>query len=877
MLKTKYLPISFILFFLIFIPPVQASDTLYEYYNIGDDTYGQFWWDETNQVYMAQTFTVGTVGANENHNITTIGLKLYRIGEPGILTVSIRETNESGYPTGSDLTTGTIDADTLTEDEGGVWYNVSLAPYSLSADTKYAILLRVSNGNFMDNICRWRADKSSPTYDGGSMFYSTDGGSSWMEMTTHDGMFEERAVYYNISTCSVIDQGGIYYLTDNILNTVSLNCMQITANNVVLDCQGYTIDGTDAIGSSGIYISRASSTNTKVTVKNCNVTDWYWGFYLRRANNNTLTNIIANSNSRRGLIFWDSDFNTLTNITVDSNYHGLLFAYSDSNTLTNMTVVNSNYGGFHIDYSNSNIIKDSKIQNNAYGIYFYESGSIPNKVYNNLFNNTRNIILGVFNIYANIWNTTRQTGNRIYSSGPEIGGNYWTNPSGTGYSDTCDDTDKDGFCDSYYQLHATGPNIDYLPLSDEYTPSYCDVYIDNTTIPYNLNQDNTYYCLIENIGKGGVDGINFASGTQNSTLDCLGYNIDSNDTEYTSGVSLNGANIINNTIKNCNISDFYYGIYLPYSHNSTVADNILTSNNHGIHLCINTYDNLITRNNITGGDQGIYIHNNANSNNFTYNNINSVFSCGIQLVGNSNNLFANSSVSNSAVYDYCLRDTTVTNNFINMNWTEARKIYFYNSTPWFNYNNATDGIWLKTNVSATAALTRELINWNQNLMQWNDSASSAVTARYNITGLIPNTDYKVYDNFIFIPGSPFNSGPNGEINFTIDLPLNEEHNIKVQEAIPIYSINLTGFLKYTNGSAVENTQIKMIINYQTSFLSFKDEVTNTTDSNGFFYIIITNLPEPMFEPLPGGDFDIEFRVLGGIYKCNYDATTENCS
>jgi len=319
----------------------------------------------------------------------------------------------------------------------------------------------------------------------------------------------------------------------------------------------------------------------------------------------------------------------------------------------------------------------------------------------------------------------------------------------------------------------------------------CDVNISESMLPYTINQNNTYYCLNESSYIGGQNAITFINPTENTTLDCLGYNIDSNDTSDTSGVTLNGANIINNTIKNCNISDFNHGIYLPYSHNSTVADNIFISNTEGIHLCTNTHDNLITRNNVTGGSQGIYIHNNANSNNFTYNNINSVDPCGIRLIGNSsNNLFANSSVSNSGLYDYCLLDTTTTNKFINMNWTEARKIYFYNSTTWFNYNNATDGIWLKTNVSADQTiLTRELINWNQSLIQWNDTNTSGVTTRYNITGLLVNTSYKIYNNSVL--AYTLQTDSSGVLSsFTIYL--NDEHEIKVQEGeAPSYSNNST--------------------------------------------------------------------------------------
>jgi len=70
----------------------------------------------------------------------------------------------------------------------------------------------------------------------------------------------------------------------------------------------------------------------------------------------------------------------------------------------------------------------------------------------------------------NYFNTTKQLGTRIYSAGGYIGGNYWTNPTGNGYSDTCIDSNKDGFCDEPLNLsNGTSVAYDYLPLSDEYT------------------------------------------------------------------------------------------------------------------------------------------------------------------------------------------------------------------------------------------------------------------------------------------------------------------------------------------------------------------------------------------------------------------------
>jgi parallel beta-helix repeat protein len=264
----------------------------------------------------------------------------------------------------------------------------------------------------------------------------------------------------NISTCTALTTAGeTYYLTADIIDffSVTVNkCMNISANNVILDCQGHTIDGVDNADTYGIYVYRSSATTTNITIKNCISTDWKYGIFIEYSNSNNLSNIIANSN-QFGIFLDSSNYNTLSNITANSNY----------------------YEGIGLIYPRSNIVKSSKFQDNiCYGIYFFYSvppescDSYPaNLIYNNFFNNTVNLWMDGGPCYNN-WNTTRQTGTRIYSNGTEIGGNYWTNPSGNGYSDTCTDADKDGFCDSPYTL--TTDNVDYLALSDEYVTPTCN-------------------------------------------------------------------------------------------------------------------------------------------------------------------------------------------------------------------------------------------------------------------------------------------------------------------------------------------------------------------------------------------------------------------
>ena len=167
-----------------------ASDTLCERYNTGDD--GGYGGGGT--VWKCQTFTVGNTGSNVNHYIGSVKLKLNRVGTPGTITVGIRATNATGYPTGSDLTYGTIDGNTITTDNQGLWYQINFTtPYLLSQSTKYAIIVRAPScpgGSFFI----WRFDSTGPTYSGGSYINGQNSGTTWSINLGLDLMFEEHSV-----------------------------------------------------------------------------------------------------------------------------------------------------------------------------------------------------------------------------------------------------------------------------------------------------------------------------------------------------------------------------------------------------------------------------------------------------------------------------------------------------------------------------------------------------------------------------------------------------------------------------------------------------------------------------------------------------------
>ncbi|MEM5800836.1 MAG: NosD domain-containing protein, partial [Candidatus Aenigmatarchaeota archaeon] len=207
--------------------------------------------------------------------------------------------------------------------------------------------------------------------------------------------------------------------------------------------------------------------NSTVVIEN-----WYNNvseIFLCNADYSIIRNItmVRSGTKNNGIVLMRTDYSNITNIYIKNFGTGIMIRSSDNNNITNVTLV-SNNDGIRFYFSNGNTITSSIIQDNSRGIRVGYSGSIPNKIYNNLFNNTNNFYFEG-TIYSNYWNTTKQSGQRIYSAGNEIGGNYWTNFTNNGYSDTCDDDNKDGFCDSPYIIDPgqTGNNTDYLPLSNK--------------------------------------------------------------------------------------------------------------------------------------------------------------------------------------------------------------------------------------------------------------------------------------------------------------------------------------------------------------------------------------------------------------------------
>ena len=155
--------------------------------------------------------------------------------------------------------------------------------------------------------------------------------------------------------------------------------------------------------------------------------------------------------------------------------------------------------------------------------------------------------------------------------GPYIGGNYYADRLGTGYSQACTDGDHDGICDSSNSFSVN--NIDYLPLANPPIAIACGDTITTSTTLTNDLLDCVNYGLIV--------------GASDIVLDCAGYNISGDYAGTGYGIytgNKNNVTIINCTIYGFNNTDEKPGIYLESGDGSNLSLNILHDNYDGIFI-----------------------------------------------------------------------------------------------------------------------------------------------------------------------------------------------------------------------------------------------------------------------------------------------------
>ncbi|TFH40454.1 MAG: hypothetical protein E4G94_09560 [ANME-2 cluster archaeon] len=281
----------------------------------------------------------------------------------------------------------------------------------------------------------------------------------------------------NILSGNTVSNIYLQYSSNNALNSNNVSTGRI--NRISLDSSSSNTLSNNYISSGGITLT-GSNNNILNDNKVSDGAITLGGYSLDESSNgNTLSgnSVSKHSAGREGIWIGFSSNNIVNDNIVSFNFNGIKLFHSNDNTVSGNNISNSGYA-LLLTSSNNNTVSSNLDKGNNNGISI-NLGSSGNTIYNNFFNSVSNI--DFIGSGANTWNIAKTAGTNIVG-GPYIGGNVWAYPSGTGYSQTCNDVNADGICDSSRTLDAS--NIDNLPLvytTPAVTPTFTTVEITPTT------------------------------------------------------------------------------------------------------------------------------------------------------------------------------------------------------------------------------------------------------------------------------------------------------------------------------------------------------------------------------------------------------------
>ncbi|MDP6845954.1 MAG: right-handed parallel beta-helix repeat-containing protein, partial [Candidatus Nanoarchaeia archaeon] len=180
--------------------------------------------------------------------------------------------------------------------------------------------------------------------------------------------------------CGALSEAGRTYYLQNDVSTTS-DCFTITADSITFDGEDYNVDGDDS--DTGIeMIGRFN-----VTLKNLNITDFFYGIKLTLTNEST---ILLNN--------------------ISSGTDGILVEGSLRNKIQNNTLTDNSQSGIHLDVtgsvtSNNNAFEYNLMKFGGYGIIL-KNGAGNNTFYKDEIDSTSWEGINIFTGYGNEFNDT---------------------------------------------------------------------------------------------------------------------------------------------------------------------------------------------------------------------------------------------------------------------------------------------------------------------------------------------------------------------------------------------------------------------------------------------------------------------------------------
>ena len=758
---------------------------------------------------------------------------------------------------------------------------VSGIPIGAGNISRYINITNISDSSWIDIIIQYNHSDIGSLNESRLKLYRYDG-SVWRFVSGSGVDAINNLVYGSITTSlgfgvfaplsdAPLTTGKLGGFTENTVYTLANNiscsgiCFSIDANNVTLDCQGYTINYSQS--AAGIGVNSTGYDHT--TVKNCNIVQGSSSsnspaIYLGWGNNSLITNntITTSSSISDGVYFRYHNNSIISNnkILIQGTSDGIKTVYGVNTTATsnNITLTGSGGYGIHIQvtYNSSithnfvlmygdsgagiNIREDSLVLNNTvftYGLSnaLYSEGSNNQIINNTVFSNKTWEFSSRFDSQNNVTNLMLRSANVTFSSyAVAVGSLLKGQPADSGglkniskylnitttnnsapswiyINISYDDGDVIGLSESSLKLYRyNGTGWELVPGSGvNTTANYVYGNVTSFSIFAPMGEPSTFCQELSTANQVytlnqnvNSSGTCFTISATNVTINCAGYII--NYSQGSSGYAVySWGGYHYPTIKNCNIMQ---GVY--YSTSTAIY---ISSSENG----------TILNNNITtygeGSSSAVSISSNKNmniaGNNIFTNGSNGAYGIyaysGSNISVFNNNITVNGFTSSDAVdFDGAVYNSTISNNIIKVNGN-SNGIYLSANS---NYNNILNNI-----INCSSSLSSSGIrirNSNYSFVQNNTvySNSNAGTGIY----LFPSSNNLIVNNTVFLPvpnSWEFSSTSPSLNNTIINLYLQSANisftslNIKIRSVLsgqPADSggfYNISKYLNITNNSA----------------------------------------------------------------------------
>jgi parallel beta-helix repeat protein len=238
-----------------------------------------------------------------------------------------------------------------------------------------------------------------------------------LQVTQADSGFANNVTYIESCGASSSADGETIVVTSDIQQTESWICIEISHEDVTVDCQGYVLSAPQPAGLiNGIRILESGN---NATVRNCTFAGYWWMGISSRGNSGLIEhNEFIDGGF--GIVLSDSDGNELRhNKVIGNTWEGIVLSLSNENSIHHNQAQGVRGAGIAINsYSNFNDLSHNVTHENGVGIALRNPSS-NNSVFKNRGNSNRGAGISLMESYEN--DVAGNTTNNNYIGIEEIG------------------------------------------------------------------------------------------------------------------------------------------------------------------------------------------------------------------------------------------------------------------------------------------------------------------------------------------------------------------------------------------------------------------------------------------------------------------------